>query len=69
MVGKFAGCDDDYYYDDDDDVHSEWERQFTVKETELSRMSDNVLQLHDVMNQLVIAIRDEANRLRTCGTA
>jgi len=50
-------------------VQSEWERQFVDKESELSTMSVRVLQLHDVMIQLVVAIRDEANRLRTCGTA
>jgi len=48
---------------------SEWERQFDIKETELSAMSDQVLQLHEVMIRLIEVIRDEANRLRTCGTA
>jgi len=48
---------------------SEWERQFDIKETELSAMSDQVLQLHVVMIRLIEVIRDEANRLRTCGTA
>jgi len=48
---------------------SEWERQFGLRERELSTMSVKVVQLHDVMIRLVVAVRDEANRLRTCGTA
>jgi len=64
MLGTFADADDD-----DGIFRSEWERQFVIKETELSTMSAQVVQLHVDMNRLVVAIRDEANRLRTCGTA
>jgi len=57
--------------DDDDDgtVQSEWERQFDERHDYLERMSFTVVQLHETMSRLVVAIRDEANRLRTCGTA
>ena len=66
-LGKFAAdAGDD---DDDGAVQPEWERQFVIKETQLSTISTQVVQLHVDMNRLVIAIRDEANRLRTCGTA
>ena len=71
-MGKFAVFPTAAAAADDADAgvfHSEWERQFVIKETELTTMSTKVVQLHVDMNRLVVAIRDEANRLRTCGTA